>query len=221
MTRLPPTQLLAIQPTQGHLCKVCGSCHRTATPSLHPASCRHAMRSRRVSYASMLPDTPGSRLRRVGPSDLVLRAKPRNRPPMVLWANHQTPRARPGLPPSLLTLPPPCTGSIIHDFFLLVSPPCGPHLVPPSTGSLEPSLHVSPSPRGPSRLKTFRAPQAEKNERKENQRRCCIRQDKGREATCEDQKMTKPTKPEDKPAPKMVRKWVPKIATPAKSVDPE
>ena len=34
-------------------------------------------------------------------------------------------------------------------------------------------------------------------------------------------KMTKPTKPEVKPAPKMVQKWVPKIATPAKSVDPE
>jgi hypothetical protein len=34
-------------------------------------------------------------------------------------------------------------------------------------------------------------------------------------------KMTKPTKPEDKPVPKMVRKWVPKIATPAKSVDPK
>jgi hypothetical protein len=34
-------------------------------------------------------------------------------------------------------------------------------------------------------------------------------------------KMTKPTKQEDKHAPKMVRKWVPKIATPAKSVDPE
>jgi hypothetical protein len=31
----------------------------------------------------------------------------------------------------------------------------------------------------------------------------------------------KMTKPEDKPAPKMVRKWVPKIATPAKSVDPK
>jgi hypothetical protein len=28
------------------------------------------------------------------------------------------------------------------------------------------------------------------------------------------------TKPEDKPVPKMVCKWVPKIATPAKSVDP-
>jgi hypothetical protein len=32
-------------------------------------------------------------------------------------------------------------------------------------------------------------------------------------------KTKKMTKPEDKPIPKMVRKWVPKIATPAKSVD--
>jgi hypothetical protein len=116
-----------------------------------------AMRSSRVSSASKLPDTPGSRLCRVGPSDLVLRPKPRSRPPMVLSANHQNPRAQPGLPPSPLTRPPPCTGLIVHDFVLLVSPPCGPHLVPPSTGSLEPSLFVSPSPGGPSRLKTFRA----------------------------------------------------------------
>jgi hypothetical protein len=29
------------------------------------------------------------------------------------------------------------------------------------------------------------------------------------------------TKPKNKPVPKKVRKWVPKIATPAKSVDPE
>jgi hypothetical protein len=36
MTRLPLTQLLAIQPTQGHLCNVCGSCHRTATPRRIP-----------------------------------------------------------------------------------------------------------------------------------------------------------------------------------------
>jgi hypothetical protein len=40
MTRLPLTQLLAIQPTQGHLCNVCGSFHRTATPSPHPTSSR-------------------------------------------------------------------------------------------------------------------------------------------------------------------------------------
>jgi hypothetical protein len=29
------------------------------------------------------------------------------------------------------------------------------------------------------------------------------------------------TKPKNKPVPRMVRKWVPKIATPAKSVDPK
>jgi hypothetical protein len=34
-------------------------------------------------------------------------------------------------------------------------------------------------------------------------------------------KTKKMTKPEDKPVPKMLRKWVPKIATPAKSVDPK
>jgi hypothetical protein len=34
-------------------------------------------------------------------------------------------------------------------------------------------------------------------------------------------KTKKMTKPEDKPLPKIVRKWVPKIATPAKSVDPK
>jgi hypothetical protein len=34
-------------------------------------------------------------------------------------------------------------------------------------------------------------------------------------------KTKKITKPEDKLVPKMVRKWVPKIATPAKSVDPK
>jgi hypothetical protein len=34
-------------------------------------------------------------------------------------------------------------------------------------------------------------------------------------------KTKKMTKPEDKPVPKMVRKWVLKIATPAKSVDPK
>jgi hypothetical protein len=34
-------------------------------------------------------------------------------------------------------------------------------------------------------------------------------------------KTKKMTKPEDKPVPKMVRRWVPNIATPAKSVDPK
>jgi DNA gyrase/topoisomerase IV subunit B len=34
-------------------------------------------------------------------------------------------------------------------------------------------------------------------------------------------KTKKMTKPENKPVPKIVRKWVPKIATPAKRVDPK
>jgi hypothetical protein len=34
-------------------------------------------------------------------------------------------------------------------------------------------------------------------------------------------KTKKMTNSENKPTPKMVRKWVPKIATPAKSVDPK
>jgi hypothetical protein len=34
-------------------------------------------------------------------------------------------------------------------------------------------------------------------------------------------KTKKMTKPEDKAVPKTVRKWVPKIAMPAKSVDPK
>jgi hypothetical protein len=34
-------------------------------------------------------------------------------------------------------------------------------------------------------------------------------------------KTNKKTKPENKPTPKMVRKWVPNITTPAKSVDPK
>jgi hypothetical protein len=34
-------------------------------------------------------------------------------------------------------------------------------------------------------------------------------------------KTKKMTKPKDKPAPKMVRKWVPKIATPSRRVDPK
>jgi hypothetical protein len=34
-------------------------------------------------------------------------------------------------------------------------------------------------------------------------------------------KSKKMTKPENKPVPKMVQKWVPKIATPAKSINPK
>jgi hypothetical protein len=46
-------------------------------------------------------------------------------------------------------------------------------------------IGVKGEPKQKEGLKKKKEP---KNERKENQRRCCIRQDKGREAACEDQK---------------------------------
>jgi hypothetical protein len=39
------------------------------------------------------------------------------------------------------------------------------------------------------------------------------------ERQCQPVKIKNMTKPKKKPVPKMVRKWVPKIATPAKNVD--
>jgi hypothetical protein len=36
----------------------------------------------------------------------------------------------------------------VHDFILLFMPPCGPHLTPPATGSLERSLLVFSTPGG-------------------------------------------------------------------------
>jgi hypothetical protein len=43
----------------------------------------------------------------------------------------------------------------VHDFVLLFLPPCGPRLTPLATGSLEPSLLVSPLLRGPARPRPF------------------------------------------------------------------
>jgi hypothetical protein len=57
----------------------------------------------------------------------------------------------------LMTLPPRSSGSIlalrlnqgtIHDFVLLFLPPCGPHLTPLATGSLELRLLVCSTPGG-------------------------------------------------------------------------
>jgi hypothetical protein len=45
---------------------------------------------------------------------------------------------------------------IVHNFILLFLPPCGPHLTPLATGSLEPSLLVFSTPGGLTG-KTFRA----------------------------------------------------------------
>ena len=44
---------------------------------------------------------------------------------------------------------------LISDFILLFLPPCGPHLIPSATGSLEPSLLVFSTPRRSHRHRPF------------------------------------------------------------------
>jgi hypothetical protein len=53
----------------------------------------------------------------------------------------------------------------VHDFVSLFLPPCGPHLTPLDTGSLEPSLLVSPLLGGPTRHRPF-APALHLHQRK-------------------------------------------------------
>jgi hypothetical protein len=53
----------------------------------------------------------------------------------------------------------------VHDFILLFSPPCGPHLTSLATGSLESGLLVSPLLGGPARHRPF-APTLHLQERK-------------------------------------------------------
>jgi hypothetical protein len=84
----------------------------------------------------------------------------------ALWINQgtqwfsgepsETPRTRCSQSP-LMTRLPRSSGSplvlrlyqeTVHDFILLFMPPCGPHLTPLATGSLERSLLVFPTPGG-------------------------------------------------------------------------
>jgi hypothetical protein len=89
-------------------------------------------------------------------------------PVLALWINQgtqwfsgeppETPRTPCSLRQSpLMTWLPRSPGStlvlrlnqeIVHDFILLFMPPCGPHLTPLTTGSLEQSLLVFSTPRG-------------------------------------------------------------------------
>jgi hypothetical protein len=70
----------------------------------------------------------------------------------------QTPRAT----PIMNRYPAPAP---VHDFVLLFLPPCGPHLTPLATGSLNPSLLVSPILGGPARHRPF-APNLHRYQRK-------------------------------------------------------
>jgi hypothetical protein len=108
-------------------------------------------------------DCPPGRLDRPGWPHLLIESSA-----SVLWINRvtqcfsgeplQTPRTRCSLRQSpLMTRLPPSLGSTlvlrlyqetVHDFVLLFWPPCGPHLTPLATGSLEPSLLVFSTPGG-------------------------------------------------------------------------
>jgi hypothetical protein len=128
-----------------------------------------ALRSRRVSSASKIPDCV-----------VAHRSDPSVRPVwhycssvygslvLALWINQgtqwfsgeppETPRTRCSLRQSpLKTWLPRSPGSnfvlrlnqeTVHDFILLFMPPCGPHLTPLATRSLEQSLHVFSTPGG-------------------------------------------------------------------------
>jgi hypothetical protein len=78
--------------------------------------------------------------------------------PVVFWRTTATPRTwcslcqsplmtrLPRSPDSTLVLR--LYQETVHDFVLLFLPPCGPHLTPLATGSLEPSLLVFSTPGG-------------------------------------------------------------------------
>jgi hypothetical protein len=76
---------------------------------------------------------------------------------------------------------------------------------------------VKEEPRKKQGLKKKKEPKKKKDVKK-------VKEDVASVKTKEEKppvKTKKMTKPEDKPVTKMVRKWIPKIATPAKSVDPK
>jgi hypothetical protein len=130
-----------------------------------------------VSPASKLPDAPGYRLHHARPSGSVLRPKPRNPPPMVLWPNHQTPRTRPGLTtPSVEPAKPFTSGTrtVYSDLPRSLTWPPPMHRSMSTTSScssctmrlaLDPVGHRVPrtmptclsTPRRPRKAKTFRA----------------------------------------------------------------
>jgi hypothetical protein len=122
------------------------------TRVLHFEASRHQRpgRSDRPSWA-VRPAWVAAPPRRV--FGLAFVAQPSN--PMVFW---RTTRTWCSLRQSPLMTRLPCSpGSTlvlrlyqetVHDFVPLFLLPCGPHLTPLATGSLEPSLHVFSTPRG-------------------------------------------------------------------------
>jgi hypothetical protein len=83
---------------------------------------------------------------------------PAEPPVLILWLDQVTRRFS-GEPPQILRETPVVSRypapSLVDDFVLLFLPPCGPHLTPLATGSLESGLLVSPLLGGPTRHRPF------------------------------------------------------------------
>jgi hypothetical protein len=93
---------------------------------------------------------------------------PAEPPVLVLWLNQVTRRFLVNSRKSRVQTPVvsryPATAPV-DNFVLLFLPPCGPHLTPLATGSLESSLLVSPLRGGPARHRPF-APTIQLHQRK-------------------------------------------------------
>jgi hypothetical protein len=86
--------------------------------------------------------------------------------PTGFMVNHRKPRMQTSVVSSYPTLAP------INDFVVLFLPPCGPHLTPLATGSLESGLLVSPLFGGPARHRPF-APTLHLHQRKSSRNLYC------------------------------------------------
>jgi hypothetical protein len=123
--------------------------HRTATPSPQTVSswCKHSDPATRPPALKLL-GAPGSHLH---PSSLWSWFCGSTKYPDGFVVNRRKPRVQ-----TLVVCRYPAPAPV-DDFVLLFLPPCGPHLTPLATGSLESGLLVSPLLRGPVRHRPFAA----------------------------------------------------------------
>jgi hypothetical protein len=120
---------------------------RTATPLPQTVSSRHKPCDPATHPpAPKLLNTPGSRLR---PPSLRSWFCGSTKEPDGFVVNRRKPRVQTPIVRCYLALAP------VHDFVLLYLKPCDPHLTSLATGSLKPSLLVSPLLGGPARHRPF------------------------------------------------------------------
>jgi hypothetical protein len=146
---------------------------RIHTPEGHFGNSRRNIIKRMPSDRTLLSlDASLAILTRVLRFEASRRARipspPAEPPVLVLWLNQVTRwflvnRRKPRVQTPVVSRYP--TLAHVHDFILLFLPPCGLHLTPLATGSLKPSLLVSPLLGGPASPRPF-APDLHLHQRK-------------------------------------------------------